>query len=123
MWREFRSLQLSGQPRTEEGCVCVCVRILPAADHSLAGERQVQTSLSELEGESVLQRLSVYDERQLVLLPQRLSQGGAVGRQGGTRRLQGATEPRSGGARTHTHTHTQDTPHRHTHTHTHTHTD
>ena len=70
------------------------VCLLPAADDGLAGQGQVQEGLAQLEGERVLQRLPVDDERQLVLLAQRVPQRRAVCRQGGPGRLQ----PNAGGA-------------------------
>ena len=57
---------------------------LPAADDGLAGQSQVEESLAQLEGQRVLQRLPVDDQRQLVLLPQRISQRRTVVRQRGT---------------------------------------
>lgn len=63
--------------------------LLPAADDGLAGQRQVQEGLPQLEGQRVLQRLTVDDQRQLVLLLQGVAQGGAVLRQLGPGRLQG----------------------------------
>lgn len=56
-------------------CVSVCV---PAADDSLAGQCKVQEGLPDLKAQSVFERLPVYDEGQLVLLPQRVSQRRAV---------------------------------------------
>lgn len=64
----------------------------PAADDGLAGQGQVQEGLPQLEGQRVLQRLAVDDQRQLVLLLQGVAQGGAVVRQLGPRRLQRAHE-------------------------------
>lgn len=63
--------------------------LLPAADDGLAGQRQVQEGLPQLEGQRVLQRLTVDDQGQLVLLLQGVAQGGAVLRQLGPCRLQG----------------------------------
>lgn len=62
---------------------------LPAADDGLAGQGQVQEGLPQLEGQRVLQRLAVDDQRQLVLLPQGVAQGGAVFRQLGPGGLRG----------------------------------
>lgn len=62
---------------------------LPAADDSLAGQRQVEEGLPELEGQRVLQCLAVDDQRQFVLLLQRVAQGRAVVRQLGPSSLQG----------------------------------
>lgn len=74
-------------------CVGVCVHVmnessLPAADDSLAGQRQVKESLAELEGQRVFQRLTVDDQRQLIFLPQRVAQGRTVSGQCGTSSLQ-----------------------------------
>ena len=69
--------------------------LLPAADDGLAGQGQVEEGLAQLEGERVLQRLPVDDERQLVLLAQRVAQRRAVVRQGGPGRLRG-TQPNAG---------------------------
>ena len=69
---------------------------LPAADDSLAGQRQVEEGLAQLEGQSVLQRLAVNDQRQLVLLPQRVAQGRAVSGQRGSGRLRGDKETQRG---------------------------
>lgn len=75
-------------------CTWACVGVpparrtlLPAADDGLAGQRQVQEGLPQLEGQRVLQRLTVDDQRQLVLLLQGVAQGGAVLRQLGPGRL------------------------------------
>lgn len=48
---------------------------LPAADHSFAGQRQVEEGLAELEGQGVLQRLAVDDQREVVFFSQRVAQG------------------------------------------------
>lgn len=57
---------------------------LPAADHSFAGQRQVEEGLAELEGQRVLQRLAVDDQREVVFFSQRVAQRGAVSRESGT---------------------------------------
>lgn len=67
---------------------------LPAADDGLAGQRQVEEGLPELEGQRVLQRLAVDDQRQFVLLLQRVAQGRAVVRQLGPSSLQGGEKAR-----------------------------
>lgn len=61
-------------------CLCMYIRVmndfsLPAADDSLAGQRQVKESLAELEGQCIFQRLTINDQRQLIFLPQRVAQG------------------------------------------------
>lgn len=61
--------------------------LLPAADDGLAGQRQVQEGLPQLEGQRVLQCLTVDDQCQLVLLLQGVAEGGAVLRQFGPGRL------------------------------------
>lgn len=56
---------------------CVCVTnesSLPAADDGLAGQRQVEEGLTELEGQCIFQRLAIDDQRQLIFLPQRVAQ-------------------------------------------------
>lgn len=62
--------------------------LLPAADDGLAGQSQVQEGLPQLEGQRILERLAVDDQRQLVLLLQGVAQRGAVLRQFGPGRLQ-----------------------------------
>lgn len=62
---------------------------LPAADDSLAGQRQVEEGLTELEGQRIFQRLTIDDQRQLIFLPQRVAQRGTVSCQCGTSSLRG----------------------------------
>lgn len=78
--------------------VCMCVMnaaSLPAADDGLAGQRQVKEGLAELEGQCIFQRLTINDQRQLILLPQRVSQGRTVSCQSGTSSLQGDKDTES----------------------------
>lgn len=70
--------------------MCMCVMnesSLPAADDSLAGQRQVKEGLAELEGQRIFQRLTIDDQRQLIFLPQRVAQGRTVSCQCGTSSL------------------------------------
>lgn len=76
------------------GCVWAAAAPLPAADDGLAGQGQVQEGLPQLEGQRVLERLTVNDQRQLVLLLQGVAQGGAVLRQLGPGRLRGLDQIR-----------------------------
>lgn len=51
---------------------------IPAAYHSLAGKSQVQEILACPVSEGILQCLSIYDESEVVLLVQSISQHAAV---------------------------------------------
>lgn len=53
--------------------LCVFVSI-PAAYDSLARQRKVEEGLTHFEREGVFECLSIYDERQFILLPQRVTQ-------------------------------------------------
>ena len=78
--------------------MCLCVineSSLPAADDSLAGQRQVKEGLAELKGQCIFQCLTVDDECQLIFLPQRVAQGRTVSRQRGTSSLQGDKDTES----------------------------
>lgn len=62
---------------------------LPTADDSLAGQCQVEEGLAQLEGQRIFQCLTINDQRQLILLPQRVTQRRTVSCQCGTSSLQG----------------------------------
>lgn len=61
---------------------------LPAADDSLAGQRQVKEGLAKLEGQCIFQCLTIDDQSQLIFLLQRVAQGRTVSCQSGTSSLQ-----------------------------------
>ena len=73
--------------------VLLCMNVLkssslPAADHSFAGQRQVEEGLAKLEGKGIFECLAIDDQCKLIFFPQRVTQGRTVSRECGTSSLQ-----------------------------------